>query len=296
LIKDFHVTGPRFQMRSLHSGLHKRNFRNQREGGYVLLTLLLMASLLVIAAAVVAPMITLQIKRDKEEELIHRGMEYRRAIRAYAKHTGNFPLTLDQLEHATGNRYLRRRYKDPITGKDFRLLHMDDIAKLGASSNPAGTPPGGNANSTTGIFSNASVPSANPPDATTDQNAENAQPASPGSPTPQTNSSSNLFSNPPPGGAGFGGGVIMGVASSSPKKTIREFNHKNHYNQWLFFYSANYDGAVEVKGPTPSTPVFASPQGSSAQGSLPLGQGQGQSSFGSPNPQQPSPPSAQPQQ
>lgn len=49
----------------------------------------------------------------------------------------------------------------------------------------------------------------------------------------------------------------MGVASSSPKKTIREFNHKNHYKDWLFFYSANYDGSVEVKGPTPSTPVFA---------------------------------------
>jgi hypothetical protein len=58
----------------------------------------------------------------------------------------------------------------------------------------------------------------------------------------------------------------MGVASSSPKKTIREFNHKNHYRVWLFFYSANYDGSVEVKGPTPSTPVFAA-QKSSADSS-----------------------------
>ncbi|MFZ1005843.1 MAG: hypothetical protein WAN65_03340 [Candidatus Sulfotelmatobacter sp.] len=216
----------------------------------MLLTLLLAASLLVIAAAVVAPMITLQIRRDQEEELIHRGMEYRRAIRSYAKHTGNFPLTLDQLEHATGNRYLRRRYKDPITGKDFRLLHMNDIAALGAGSNPVGTSSGGSANTTAGGFSNASSTEANPQEPTADQNA---QAGSQGSPTPQAAASSTA----PVSGAGFGGGVIMGVASSSPKKTIREFNHKNHYKDWLFFYSANYDGSVEVNGPTPSTPVFA---------------------------------------
>ncbi len=267
------MIGSNSQRRSLRLWSH----RPRGERGYVLLTLLLTASLLVIAASVVAPMITLQIRRDQEEELIHRGMEYRRAIRSYAKHTGNFPLTLEQLEHASGNRYLRRRYKDPITGKEFRLLHMNDIATLGTGTNPASTPPGGNANTAAGIFSNAAAPAPNSPESTTDQNV---QPASPGSPTPQATASSN----PPAGGAGFGGGVIMGVASSSPKKTIREFNHKNHYKDWLFFYSANYDGSVEVKGPTPSAPVFASPQGASPQGP---------SNFSN---QQTSQPSTQPQQ
>lgn len=239
------MTGPRFAERKPRF----RSHRPRRERGYVLLTLLLAASLLVIAAGVVAPMITLQIRRDQEEELIHRGMEYRRAIRAYAKHTGNFPLTLDQLEHATGNRYLRRRYKDPITGKDFRLLHMNDIAAPGAASNTAGTPSGGSANTAARIFSNASSTEANAQESTADQDA---QTPSKGSPAPQAASSTA-----PSSGAVFDGGAIMGVASSSSKKTIREFNHKNHYKDWLFFYSANYDGSVEVKGPTPSTPVFA---------------------------------------
>ena len=239
------MDGPRFAERKPRF----RSHRPRRERGYVLLTLLLTASLLVIAAAVVAPMITLQIRRDQEEELIHRGMEYRRAIRSYAKHTGNFPLTLDELEHATGNRYLRRRYKDPITGKEFRLLHMNDIAAPGAGSNTAGTPSGGGANAAAGIFSNASSTNPSPSDSTADQNA---QTVSQGSPTPQAAAPSTA----PSSGAVFGG-AIMGVASSSPKKTIREFNHKNHYKDWLFFYSANYDGSVEVKGPTPSTPVFA---------------------------------------
>lgn len=245
------MTGLAFAARSLRFRSHPP----ERERGYVLLTLLLAASLLVIAAAVVAPMITLQIRRDQEEELIHRGMEYRRAIRAYAKHTGNFPLTLDQLEHATGNRYLRRRYKDPITGKDFRLLHMNDIAAPGSGSNTPGVPSGGSANTAAGIFSNASSTEVNPQDST---GGQNAQAGSQGSPTPQAAASPAA----PGSGANLGGGVIMGVASSSPKKTIREFNHKNHYKDWLFFYSANYDGSVEVKGPTPSTPVFAAQKNS----------------------------------
>src|SRR6185437_4721611 len=37
-----------------------------------------------------------------------------------------------------------------------------------------------------------------------------------------------------PSGQVFGGGPIMGVASSSKDKTIRKFNNKEHYNEWLF--------------------------------------------------------------
>jgi hypothetical protein len=49
----------------------------------------------------------------------------------------------------------------------------------------------------------------------------------------------------------FGGGVIIGVVSTSSKKTIREFNHKNRYNQWLFFYDPAFDRLQETYGPTP---------------------------------------------
>ena len=33
----------------------------------------------------------------------------------------------------------------------------------------------------------------------------------------------------------------MGVASISKDKTIREFNKKNHYNQWQFIYDPTTD-------------------------------------------------------
>jgi type II secretory pathway pseudopilin PulG len=217
----------------------------QRQQGYVLLVLLLMVTLLVIAAAAVAPAIAGQIRRDQEEELIHRGMQYRRAIRSYVRHTGNFPLTLEQLENFSGNRYLRKRYKDPITGGDFRLLHMNDIAALG--SNNSSPLPGGNSNPAAANLSTASPPADTP----VDQSAQ--PPAQAGSSAPQSAASPNSAA----GGTTFGGGVIMGVASSSAKKTIREFNHKSRYNQWLFYYSAMFDGSIDVKGPTPSAPVFA---------------------------------------
>jgi hypothetical protein len=37
-------------------------------------------------------------------------------------------------------------------------------------------------------------------------------------------------------------------------RSIREFDKKNHYNEWLFFYLPNYNGSQRIKGPTPLTP------------------------------------------
>jgi type II secretory pathway pseudopilin PulG len=213
----------------------------------VLLGLMLGASLLVIAAAAMAPTIAMQIKRDREEELIHRGMQYRRAIHTFAKRTGRFPLRIEELEGTNGTRYLRKRYKDPISGKDFRLLHMADIAATGARLNTASPPTDGSADAS--ASQSGASPDVSSADTQADQNAPAAGVA--GSPPAQTANSSAS-------GTEFGGGVIYGVVSPSAKKSIREFDHKSHYNQWLFFYSTIYDGSVEVKGPTPLRPVFAS--------------------------------------
>ena len=39
----------------------------------------------------------------------------------------------------------------------------------------------------------------------------------------------------------FGGGPIVGVASTSKDKTIRVFNKKDHYYQWQFIYDPSSD-------------------------------------------------------
>ncbi|MGE5173711.1 MAG: type II secretion system protein [Betaproteobacteria bacterium] len=64
--------------------------------------------------------------RDKEEELLFRGDQYRQAIERYylaipAK--PQYPESIDKLLNddrtSGGKRHLRQRYKDPFTGEDF---------------------------------------------------------------------------------------------------------------------------------------------------------------------------------
>ena len=105
---------------------HISRFR-QPEQGYILLMLMLFITLLAIAAAAVAPSIAFRVKRDREEELIHRGTQYSRAIRRYVKKTGRYPSRLEDLENTNNIRFLRKRYKDPVTGKDFKLLHVGEV-------------------------------------------------------------------------------------------------------------------------------------------------------------------------
>ena len=115
--------------------------RRQRDGGYLLLAILLMMALMIIAATAVAPRIVQQIKRDREEEMIHRGTEYARAIKKFYKKNGRYPSSLDDLDKNTQVRYLRKRFKDPLTkdGK-WKLLNYGDIQTLlnaGAPGTPA---------------------------------------------------------------------------------------------------------------------------------------------------------------
>src|ERR1700733_13058172 len=114
--------------------------RRQRDGGYLLLAIMLMMALIVIAATVAAPRYVQQIKRDREEEMIHRGTEYARAIKKFYKKNGRYPTTLEELETTNQIRYLRKRYKDPLTkdGK-WTLLHYGDIQNL-LNTNGPGTP------------------------------------------------------------------------------------------------------------------------------------------------------------
>ena len=114
--------------------------RRQREGGYLLLAILLMMALMIIAATVEAPRLVQQMKRDREEEMVHRGTEYARAIKKFYKKFGRYPTSLEQLDNTNQIRFLRRRYKDPLTkGGKWTLLHYGDIQVL-TNPNAPGTP------------------------------------------------------------------------------------------------------------------------------------------------------------
>lgn len=228
-----------------------RTLDRERRGqkGYILLTLMLTVALLAVVAAVAAPDIAFTIKRNREEELIHRGVQYSRAIRRFAKKTGHYPVTLEQLQGDTYNRYLRKPYKDPVTGRDFRLLHMGDIytssstPKLNASSDSVEGPDGSTAQDSTSATASTSD--------TATASASTATTVLPPSPQTALQAAGPMSRN----SNDTEGQVIFGVASASKKPTIREFFHKNHYNDWLFFYDPNSDRGAEIKGPTSLVPV-----------------------------------------
>jgi len=113
--------------------------RRQRDSGHLLLAILLMMALMVIAATYEAPRRIQQLKRDREEEMIHRGTEYARAIKKYYKKFGSYPSTMEQLENTNNIRFLRKRYKDPLSkdGK-WTLLHYNDV--IGSLTNATGGP------------------------------------------------------------------------------------------------------------------------------------------------------------
>jgi hypothetical protein len=112
-----------------------------RDSGHLLLAILLMMAFMVIAATYEAPRMVQQLKRDREEEMIHRGTEYARAIKKYYKKMGSYPSTIEQLENTNNIRFLRKRYKDPESkdGK-WTLLHYNDVAASLVTAGAPGTP------------------------------------------------------------------------------------------------------------------------------------------------------------
>ena len=262
------------------------NLRRRSERGYILITIILFVSLIAIAAVIMAPVIAFQVKRDREEELIHRGVQYSRAMKHFVKKFGRYPMGLEELENTNQVRFLRRRYKDPITGKDFKILHMGDVQMAFGAGIAGATPAGGlnpaaaaaagaaglasgGAMATKGILSTLTAagglaggvnPGGQTPgvgtavgaDATA-QNPDGSASDAGGAAPSQGSSFAAAGPGPPgsfgavgqgssaPGGQVFGGGPMVGVASTSKDKSIRIFNKKDHYYQWQFIYNPSTD-------------------------------------------------------
>jgi type II secretory pathway pseudopilin PulG len=237
--------------------LKRKSRVRKSEEGYILVTLMLFVALLVMAMAATLPELTFQLKRDREEEMVHRGVQYSRAVRAYYRKFGGYPPSIDLLESSNNLHFLRKRYKDPITGEDFKFLHVTDV-KLSFGGGIAGgqnlaKPIGGTlkaasstATSNASNDSNATAGSST----TSDASADKTQDAS------QQSNNSDATSNSPfssisgqSAGQTFGGGPIVGVASMSEKESIRIYNKKDHYKDWQFIYDPTSDRGGLITGP-----------------------------------------------
>lgn len=277
------------------SSTFRRKSQAGREDGYILLTLMMLATLVIISLAIAAPQLSQQMKRDQEMELIHRGVQYSRAIKHFYKKTGRYPTRLEELDSFNNIRFLRKHYKDPITGQDFKLLHFGEV-QIGFASGIAGgvapgaSPMGGLAapnqqgsfgqQPTFGQQSAFGSPAGLNPQGSqglqqpsmqqqtgSNENSPDNQVGGQGSGNtgPSSNPATQVASTGMAGaGQVFGGGPIVGVASTSKKKSIREFNKKNHYKDWQFIYDPSSDRGGLLN--TPAQPQLNATQAGPGQG------------------------------
>ncbi len=210
--------------------------RRRAQAGYMLLVILVMLALLMISLTVVAPAIATEIKREREEELTHRGQQYARAIKRYFKKFGRYPTRVEDLENTSNLRFLRKRYLDPITGKDdWRLIHVGE-AKIvprtftqgGVTGAPQGTP--------TGFGAPGGTPTGIAP--------VNPSMGMPGFSAPGGSTMGSTLGGSSAGRPILGGGPIIGVSSSSEQRSLKEMDGKDHYNEWEFVYDPRFDPTV----------------------------------------------------
>lgn len=112
-----------------------------------MVVLLVVMAIMAVGALALLPTWRQQAIREQEEELIFRGNQYARAVLLYSRKNNNLlPSDVDALY--TG-RFLRKKYKDPITGEDFGLLPAGQPAgaagrgSLGTGRGAATTQPSG---------------------------------------------------------------------------------------------------------------------------------------------------------
>src|SRR3954466_6145901 len=259
-----------------------------------------MLAVLTISLLAASQSIATQIKRDREEEMVHRGQQYVRAIRRYYRKFGRYPAKIEDLEVSNNIRFLRRRYKDPmVPNGEWKVLHYGEAKNpprglfgqpIGIGGGLGGTTPGTNtvggtpsnglggmspAAGSTGGMSPGGV-AAGQPQTSDDANANPSVPSGQGTGLNATGAapaSSNTQVQT------FGGGAIIGVESLSTKESLKEIAGKNHYNEWEFVYDPRVEALAQ--------------QGQAGQ--VQVQQGIGNPIGGNPQPpQQPQPPSQNP--
>lgn len=95
------------------------------ERGSALLIVFVFAAIVAIMLYKAIPGVVFEAQRQKEQLLIDRGNEYKRGIKLFYIHNKTYPTSLDQLDNFNNLRYIRHRFKDPMTGKkDWRLIHV----------------------------------------------------------------------------------------------------------------------------------------------------------------------------
>jgi len=92
--------------------------RKPSEDGFTMLTVIFLLAILTVWMSVAVPKMTRSIQRDHEVETMHRGKQYIRAVQLYYRKFHAYPPNMDALVKTNEIRFLRKKYIDPMTGKE----------------------------------------------------------------------------------------------------------------------------------------------------------------------------------
>jgi type II secretory pathway pseudopilin PulG len=177
----------------------------QGDRGYAMAALLVGLTVMAVLMSAALPVWSHYAQREKEEELIWRGQQYARAIGLFQrKYANTFPPTVDVLVE---QKFLRKKYKDPVTGEDFQPI-------------PATGMPGG------GVIAPPGMPA-----------VPGGTQGAPGQPRPSPVEQQRMPARMTSVGTTVQGGIgIQGVVSKSTKASIKIYNGRTKYNEWAFVY------------------------------------------------------------
>lgn len=210
----------------------------------MLLAVIFLLAILMLSLSVAVPKITQDLRRDREVETMQRGKQYKRAIQLYYRKFHTYPPNQDALVNTDGIRFLRKRYIDPITGKDDWQpiafgqnkvpMAMGFFGQAMVATAITGIGPGGagqNGVALDPMGSSAPVvdsPTGQAPNGVTDPGAASTvDPGTQGAGSTATPT--------------FGGAGVIGFKIPSEKQSLLIYKRQGHYNQWEFTYSPLQD-------------------------------------------------------
>src|SRR5688572_5364856 len=191
------------------------------ERGYLMVALLVAMSVMAILMGAALPAYHTMARREKEAELVFRGEQYARAIGLWQQKFANQPAP--SIDVLVEQRFLRKKYKDPITDDEFQLLGA------GASA------PGQTQQGTTPQGRGGAQGSAQQEMQRLQVSIQQAQ--------------ERLAAISGRGTAAAGG--IVGVTSKSTEKSLRLYNGRDTYNQWVFMPVARGRAGAGARGGAP---------------------------------------------
>src|SRR5262249_43796312 len=190
-----------------------------------------------------------QVTRQREQDLIFRGEQYARAVALYVmRNQCALPTNVDDL---VARKYLRKKWKDPVTNDDFILVpgpqpgqgggQPGGVPGRGGTNAPpvgqpgrsgatpiggiGGTPVGGGGATPVGIGgSQAGSPTTFQPGAGRAGQPTTGQPSSGGFPGQSTQSGNQISP----------GSGIAGVVSKSTGTSVMIYNGQQTYSAWQF--------------------------------------------------------------